>query len=72
MTVDLEAFADELEKIAAAGPWVRKAIETAKRVKPGHLKYPAVAVGAITAADLAEMAKRRYDIGKAYEESQGM
>jgi hypothetical protein len=72
MTVDLYAFADELEKISGLGSAAKSAVEIAKKIKPGHLVYPGVAVGTLAAANLAGTAKRRYDIGKAYEEAQGV
>lgn len=72
MTANFEAFVDELEKISAnLGSAAKSAIEAAKKVKLRHLKYPAVALGAIEAASLGRTAKRRYEIGKAYEEAQG-
>lgn len=74
MIIDIEAFVDELEKISGLGAtkeMVLKALSSAKRLRPGHLKYPAVGVGSILAVDKARELKRQRDIGKAYEEAQG-
>ena len=70
MTVDLEAFADELEKIAIKAGTI-SGIRGALKARPSLIQYPLVAGGGITLWELSRRAKRRYDIGKAYEEAQG-
>jgi hypothetical protein len=74
MTVDIKAFVDELEKISglgAAKDLALRALAASKKVQAKHLKYPAAALAGIGMWETAGKAKRRYEIGKAYEEAQG-
>lgn len=69
--INILSFVDELEKISGLGTAAKAAVEAVKKIKPSHLKYPAVGLGSIMAVDKLRELKRQRDIGKAYEEAQG-
>jgi len=73
--MDLNAFVDELTKISgiSLAP-IGKAISSSRslvKTSPNLIKYPLIAGSGIGMWELMRRAKRRYDIGKAYEEAQG-
>jgi hypothetical protein len=69
--IDIRAFIDELEKISAAPGQVLTGARNLVKANPNLIKYPLIGGAGITAWEMLRKAKRRYDIGKAYEEAQG-
>lgn len=63
MMISMHSFVDEMMKISAP-----ISMADAMKLMQKHWKYPAAAAAGATGLHGAGTAKRRYDIGKAYEE----